>query len=362
MNTKQIRINIKKGVIKSIKEMKYSHLIALTIIMSLTVSEDIVNAIPKSFLLQSTQDVLLKYLDYANIVRRIFANSFIRWILFSVTILFWIIKWYVHNCYSERPIKVIHVLGHSTLGKSQFKLNEEAMESSNLKIEELDLVEDIKIIENDFGALKYAINKQDNFIKNFRYKINNNDEYAYMGVAHTPLILRAGYHIGDETKFTIFHKKRNYNYYEELNNSELFTPIRIDKEDIKDNHKELIVAISTTFHIQDNQLSIFHSENKNIIKFKTDELGFDVITSKKQVEEYIGFILKEIRKVVTREDIIKIHMVISSSVAFTFAIGQALSSNYDREVIAYHFDINNPKIYPWGISLFKDANNCIVRN
>ena len=55
-------------------------------------------------------------------------------------------------------------------------------------------------------------------------------------------------------------------------------------------------------------------------------------------------------------------MVISSSVAFTFALGQGISSHYDPEIIIYHFDMNNPKKYPWGISLLKEPMNCMVVN
>lgn len=365
MNIKQIGLNIKKGLIKSLKTCKLKYLITATIIMFFVVSGDIIDAISKSAQSKGIKDGLAKYNEYANIVKSIIPNIYVRWILSFVIILTWILIWYFRNCYEE-PVKKspkdIFILGHSTLGKSQFKLNEKYQETIKLTTDEIDLIEDVKKVGGNYDALKYTVSKQDDLIKSFKGKINNNDKYGYMGISHTPLILRAGYHIGDETKFVMFHKKRNLDYYEELNDSESYIPIKIEQKNIKEGCNELIVAISTTFPIQDNQLFILQPENKSIIKFKTDELGFDVITSRKQAEEYISFILREVRQVVSDKGIVKIHMAISSSVAFTFALGQALSSNYDPEIIIYHFDTNNPKKYPWGVSLFTESMNCIIVN
>lgn len=365
MSINQIGLNIKKGIIKCLKTGKLIYLITVTIVMFLVVSGDLAEAIGGLAKSKDVKDGLLKYNDYANIIRRIVPNIYVRWILVCTVIVIWMLVWYFHYCYEE-PVKklkkIVHILGHSTLGKTQLKLNEESLKILELNVEELDLIEDIKIIKGNYNMLQSVVTKQDNYIEKFKNKINNTDKYGYMGISHTPLILRAGYEIGDETKFALFHKKRNVDYYEELNISDIYTPIKIEKKSVKDNCRELIVAISTTFIIEDNQLNILHPENKSIIKFKTDELGFDVITSEKQVENYVSYILREIRQIRSNKGITKIHMVISSSVAFTFALGQGLSNHYDPEVIIYHFDLNNPKKYPWGISLFKDSMNCIVVN
>jgi len=330
--------------------------------MIFVVSADVTNAVSKAVQSKPIKDGLANYTEYANIVKGIIPNIYLRWMMMCLIIIIWIIVWYFRNCYEEPTQRIINILGHSTLGKSQFKLNDKAQDNIKLIIEEINLIEDLKKVGENYDALKYTVSKQDDLIKDFKRKINDNDKYGYMGISHTPLILRAGYDIGDETKFIMFHKKRNLDYYEELSDIESYTPIKIEQKKIKEDCKELIVAISTTFSIQDNQLDILHLENKSIIKFKTDELGFDVITSRKQAEEYISFILREVRQVANDKGIVKIHMVISSSVAFTFALGQELSSHYDPEVIIYHFDINNPKKYPWGISLFKDYKDCILVN
>lgn len=365
MNIQQIRVNVKKGLIKCFKTAKLKYLIVATIIMFFVVSGDVIGIISEQVQTKKIKDGLLMYIDYTNMAKTILPDICVRWTIFVFIIIAWVHIWYFRFCYEE-PIqkskKIINILAHSSLGKTQFKLNEESLKILQPNLEELDLIEDVKIVNENYSMLQSVVNKQDNFIEKFKDKINNNDKYGYMGISHTPLILRAGYKIGDETKFTMLHKKRNVDYYEELNNSEVYSPIRIEKKSIKDDCRELIVAISTTFPIHDNQLDILQPENKSILKFKADELGFDVIASEKQVNDYVGNILREVRQVISDKGITKIHMVISSSVAFTFALGQGLSNHYDPEIIIYHFDINNPKKYPWGIYLFKDSMNCIVVN
>lgn len=362
MKISEIRKNIKKGLIKSLKTCKLRYLIMLTIVMFLAVSGDIINAIYKVATSKEVKDVISKYTEYADIVKCIIPNIYLRWTLMAVIIMIWILVWYFRNCYEETKAKIVNVLGHSSLGKTQFKLDEKYKDKINLVVEEIDLIEDVKNARDNFEILKYTVKKQDDSVKAFNDKINSKNEYGYMGISHTPLILRAGYTVGDETKFVMFHKKRNVDYYDELDDKESTIPIEIEQKNIKENAEELIVAISTTFPIQDSQLLILKPENKSIIKFKTNELGFDVISSRKQAEDYVSFIFREVRQIVRDKEIIKIHMVISSSVAFTFALGQGISSHYDPEIIIYHYDMNNPKKYPWGISLLKEHMECIVLN
>ena len=356
---------MKKGLIKWIKTGKLRYLIISTITMIVVLSGSSIGRMSEKVQTKKIKDAFQTYQDLSNIVKIILPYSYMRWVVSAIIIFIWILIIYFRLFYEEtiqKPKEIIHILAHSSLGKTQFKLNEEASKTVQLTLEDLDLIEDVKVMKENYSMLQYIVTKQDSFIEKFKDKINNTDKYGYMGISHTPFILRAGYKIGDETKFVMIHKKRNVDYYEKLNNCETYPPIEIERKNLKENCTELIVAISTTFPIEDNQLNILQPENKSVLKFKSEKLGFDVITSEKQVEDYVSNILGVIRQIRGDKGITKIHMVISSSVVFTFALGQALSSNYDPEIIIYNFDINNPKKYPWGISLFKDSMNCVVVN
>lgn len=253
------------------------------------------------------------------------------------------------------------IIGHVTMGNTQFIVSEKDEEYIEPFIHELNLAYDMKDIR-EYKDINYVVNKQDSFIKEFENKLINGEKCGYMGLAHTPLILRAGYKIGDGSKIKIFHKKRDFEYYESLNHEENNMLIGIDRKEINKRSNELILGISTTFEINDNDLKILKPENKNLIIFKTENLGFDVITSQKQMECYVAYIMKIVRDFVKSNNINKIHMVISSSVAFTFCLGQAISETHDPEIIIYHYESKNPKKYPWGMLLFNDSKECIVEN
>lgn len=271
-----------------------------------------------------------------------------------------------HKCKDITTAKVnnkkeYQIIGHLTMGNTQFIVSEKDEEYIEPCINELNLVSDMKDIRS-YKDINYVVNKQDSFIKEFENKLINGEKCGYMGLAHTPLILRAGYKIGDGSKIKIFHKKRDFEYYEALNDEENNMLIGIDRKEINKRSDELILGISTTFEINDNDLKILKPQNKNLIIFKTEDLGYDVITSQKQIECYVAYIMKIVRDFVKSNNINKIHMVISSSVALTFCLGQAISETYDPEIIIYHYESKNPKKYPWGMLLFNDSKECIVEN
>ncbi len=302
-----------------------------------------------------------KVTDICNLSTKFIPRNMKIIITLSV-ILFWALWFYCRFIYKVKNDDKINmkILGHNTLGKSQFKFKDKYINNANLNIEELNLIEDFKGINGNYSDIHYIVKKQDEFIDNYIKSINNTDSYGYLGVSHTPLILRAGSMFGDESGYILFHKKRDFDYYEMLSNDNIYTPLIIEKKDIKKSPDELIVAISTTFQIKDEELEIFKPEQKSIIKFSTDKKGFDIILSKNQVDNYIKAILSEVRKIVKEKRIKKIHLVISSSVAFTFALGRSFSNNYDPEIIIYHYDMKTQEKYPWGLSLFNKYSNCMV--
>lgn len=363
---KNVITNVKRGLINWFKSGNLIVFAGISFILgSVALGEGILTYIYTISTSEGVQDDLLKYIDYCNILEKIIPNDLVRKGLFFIIVILWFCILYfrvIHTEVSKGDIKTIHVLGHSTLGKSQFKLDEEASKHTQIEVQELNLIEEVSNAKTDFKKLNYVVNTQDNFIEKFKRTLNNTDSYGYMGISHTPFILRAGFKIGDETKFRLFHYYRNPAFYKELDDNTSYPPLRIEKKDMKVNCRELIVTIATTFDVKDNELSILRPGDKSILKFKLDTLGFDVIKSKRQVDDYVGLIMNEIRTEVKESGILKIHMCIASSIEFTFALGQAISINHDKEITIYSYVANDPKLYPWGINLFKDSSDCIVVN
>ena len=261
--------------------------------------------------------------------------------------------------YGNKEIIDKVIIGHSSMSKTQF-----IVESNNeYKVEYIDLVDDMKDTKDDYDKIKYAISKQDDIVNNFKSTIDNKHEYGYMGIAHTPLILRMGNQVGDEIGIDFFHKSRtegeNTNVFKELDKDINFKELTISTKISDKNSDELIVGLSTTFEIKYDELKIFNPDNKNILIFSSEDLGFDVIKSTNQVKHYVKYIMDNVRKVVKDKNIKKIHMVLSTSSVMTFALGQAISLNNDANITIYHYDINNPRKYTWGIDLSKNYRDCL---
>lgn len=250
------------------------------------------------------------------------------------------------------------IIGHSSMSKVQFIANT----YTDYKVEEINLVNEMEDIKSNYNKIKYAINKQDMFVEEFKHNINTYYDYGYMGIAHTPLIFRLAYQLGDEISIVLFHKYRtgDTKKFKELKSDKDFKNIQIYYENLNVNSNELIFGLSTTFPIKIDELKVLKSENKNIIIFQSEELGFDIINNKNQVESYVQTIMKKIREVVKSKNITKIHIVLSTSVAMTFALGRAISNTHDPEIIVYHFDQKDEKKYTWGIDLFKNFDNCLI--
>ena len=120
---------------------------------------------------------------------------------------------------------------------------------------------------------------------------------------------------------------------------------------------ELIVSIGTTFKITKEQLKKFDVDKNNYIKFETTDMGYDVIESEEQINYYKKIIFDSIREICREKNIKTIHLCMSTSVAFTFALGQGFSKNYDPDVIIYNYEKQE---YVWGLKLFEKSEDSII--
>lgn len=222
----------------------------------------------------------------------------------------------------------------------------------------LDLSKDIKRLGTHVKGYTNIVKELDDYVESFMEK-KEEQHYAFAGILHTPYILRLGYKVGDETYFKLFHKKRTEDTFKLLTSKEeyLGNYPTLNIESSLTNSDVLVVSIATTFPITKEQVADFDIEQNNYLKFETSDTGFDIISSEKQIDNYKNMIFENIRRIVREKNIKLIHLCISSSVAFTFAIGQGFSKQYDPNIIIYNYE--NQK-YTWGIKLFEKAENSIV--
>lgn len=202
-----------------------------------------------------------------------------------------------------------------------------------------------------------AIVEQDQILETI-LKMRKSDEFCYYGIAHTPLIFRLGFNMGDQSQIRLLHKKRsNDSVFEEWSRDIVHTTMGTKESNKTIESNELIVAISTTFEIKDNELRKLNSDKKHIVKFECTNMSFDSVLSYNQAENYRNQIMIKLRECVKKYGIQKIHLVISSSVAFTFFMGQAFSAQHDPVTIVYHYQNGE---YPWGICMNAQPNKALV--
>lgn len=192
-------------------------------------------------------------------------------------------------------------------------------------------------------------------------KIRENLPAGFYGIAHTPFVFRFGYTIGDQSNIKLYHKARsNDSVFKEWSDQKgsfnIIPPIELNKNVVSD---ELIVEVSTTFDIKESEIADLKPEDKHIVIFKGNILNFDAITSYVDAQNAREEIMATMRSLVKQYDIRKIHMVISSSVAFTFFLGMAYSKQHDPECIVYHYEMPH---YPWGLSIKSQTEDCFIEN
>ena len=212
----------------------------------------------------------------------------------------------------------------------------------------------------NYQSLNYAITKFDKECET-AIKNRSNSPAGFYGIAHTPFIFRMGYRFGDQSNFKLYHKARsNDSIFKEWSDQKgsfiIIPPIELNKNVVSD---ELIVEVSTTFEIKESEIADLKPANKHIVIFKGNILKFDAITSYVDAQNAREVILVTMRSLVKQYDIRKIHMVISSSAAFTFFLGMAYSKQHDPECIVYHYEMPH---YPWGLSIKLPTETCFVDN
>ncbi len=122
-----------------------------------------------------------------------------------------------------------------------------------------------------------------------------------------------------------------------------------EKPSAPDKISDITLCIATTSDITEDDISEIKGKNDYLLKYETLDKGFDMICSSRQIRKYIQMIKTDIGNIEKTHKIGKIKICISSSVAFTFALGQSFSKTHDSEIIVYHYQRGNK--YPWGINL-----------
>lgn len=218
---------------------------------------------------------------------------------------------------------------------------------------------------HDASDIVKAINIQDDAYK-YIEKNNWRSTIFYYGVAHTPLVFRLGYQFGQTRKIRFLHRFRQTEDSQEFDElpqndqdrASIFKSDEISMENFNSNSQEMIVAISTTYEIKREDYIVIDPEHNMFpyeIKINESDRRYDFINSYHKIHSYADRFVDDIRKICKERNIRKIHIVLSTSVPFTFYLAQQMNTNQFPEIVVYHYDISDERKYPWGIRI-KNSN------
>lgn len=280
---------------------------------------------------------MLHFFDYVIV-------KILVWIAFAIILILLVCKAIL------RPKGI--VINHSTFSNTQSSFDESIGKGLLISQRDLNLVDLMKrqdVVE--------AIRTQDRLVNSILRDCDEYTELFYYGIAHIPLIFRAGFQIGDEGKVRLLHKYRN----EQAAFKEISTEADDFKIELTGNTycfnkaaKEMLVVVATSFPVSSADLEVFRNNEIGYeLRFEMNSQSFygvDSVVSYAVMNRLRTGILNHIRKIVASDNIEKIHLVLSTSSDFTFFLSQGFSKYHDPEIIVYQYERSNPQKYPWGIS------------
>ena len=248
------------------------------------------------------------------------------------------------------------LISHSTMGHNLNDIAENLQKEFYFKRQQIECrIKNTSDIEN-------AIKIQDDALISLE-KNNWRATIFYYGVCHTPLIFRLGYQMGQTRKMRFLHRLRpteNSQEFDELppyveGKAAIFKSDAISEENYNTSSHEMIVAIGTTYEIKKEDFAILDPDN-NLYTYimQVDDrtsMGYDFFNSYQKIVSYADRFIDDIRRICKERNISKIHMVLSTSVPFTFYLAQQMHTNQFPEIIVYHYDLSDERKYPWGIRI-----------
>lgn len=261
--------------------------------------------------------------------------------------------------FKKKPAPVIQVRHNSIERNVIFEnVTEVAKHISVLKIDQYSIMANNA---KDFQSIKNALRLLDQEKRAIQSIVDSNGikEMQYYGLAHIPLTFLLGYQLSD--KFSKFscreYNQNNRNWVAIHENALDYPPLHL-RENLETNLEfsgDVIVKISITMPVLDNDLVGLPLDNPKVFNLTLDTPTRFIVKSDEQIQDYV----KKFRKLM---DDIRTHypnrkairVFCSAQPSLCLSLGACLSERMDSNVYIYNY-INASTIkYPWAVKLFKN--------
>lgn len=291
----------------------------------------------------------------------------IPYFIFGVTLILLSI---VLTYYKKTNVKVLNINGYFKRNIEDYIKKSEDLRNDirEYEVNFVDIYQKIFKKSLDNESYECIIEKIEEDVNTFK-NCSREGKRGYTGIAPIPLIMYAGTFLEREKidEYYEFDKKETNTYYKLKNKRfEIYPKLKIgqDINSLDRNKKEIVIAISITAKITDEQLDQF-KEKCNIINIEVDNPSDNTIKSQKQLIDYTNTIFNIIQTIFENfSKIESIHIVCSSQSCLALEIGKrSVDDTRLPQIISYQYEAQSDIKYPWGIRINgKNKGELIVAN
>ena len=187
-------------------------------------------------------------------------------------------------------------------------------------------------------------------IRKFYNNLPNDKKISFLGIATIPSLVYAGFVVGENgKKIDYYHWNRNDSKAIKASAFGKPQPLVKDEEiSPKKKSEDCVVCVSTSYQIE--KMHVFSQfKNSNIVYYKLNSLGIDIIKSRNEIVEIANNVREIISNVKSKKA--AVHLLLVCSAELCFAIGQRLNSPALPTIKVYNFDNKVADKWNWYIEL-----------
>ena len=213
----------------------------------------------------------------------------------------------------------------------------------------------------------YSVFEQEGIITKIKTLVdsNPNNEIAYFGLAHIPLLFYLGIQVADKFKITFFEYNRTTFQWDILDNGNSNLNVIRDSKIEKNDSSNAIVMIEISYPIRNELAYEVVPDYKISFNISSDNIGIDSISNFTDISKISLEFRKTIDTIIKNHPNIEtVHVFYAGPPSLAVNLARKISRRTDPKFIVYNYVRAQKPNYKWGILLNseKNTNNLLIKN
>jgi nucleoside phosphorylase len=177
---------------------------------------------------------------------------------------------------------------------------------------------------------------------------------AYYGIAHIPLLFKAGYQLSNKSQIHLFEHNRQTAQWHQLQGVDNRVNLALEEPlpPPTTASGEVILRVSISYEVTPEDIEGLIPSPIALIHLRVSDPLIDVVTTERQIKEYSSLfrrILDEIRNRFPNTN--HIHIFYSGPAALAFNFGRQISKTIHPRIIVYNYFVKDKPKYSWGLEI-----------